>query len=406
MRKPNDTSRAATDSSQQRRAIATFWSPLLKDLQTIVERATQLDQTHTPYVLATVVQTSGSVYRGPGTRMLVEEDLQSYGSINGGCLEGDVRENAKQVFTDGHPLLLHYDATPEDDILWGTGLGCSGTVDILLERLPQNKDFHYPNILHDCAFAGQRGILVTVFAVAGETSARPGQHLVVDAGGNARDDIADAPLRDLALATAREALDTLDNTRLPVATGLTRHYDLDQGKASLLIEFLLPPIALYIFGAGYDAVPLAYFAGELGWRVTVAARDERFPTAREVLLAQPGHLPDGLAFDNRSVAVIMSHNYLQDLALVQGLINTPLAYLGVLGPQARTQCLLNELSKEGITPNDAQRARLFSPAGLDIGAETAEAIALSILAEIQAVLTGRQGGKLREHAGPIHDRPQ
>ncbi|HIL07066.1 MAG TPA: XdhC family protein, partial [Candidatus Latescibacteria bacterium] len=123
MRKPNDTSRAATDSSQQRRAIATFWSPLLKDLQTIVERATQLDQTHTPYVLATVVQTSGSVYRGPGTRMLVEEDLQSYGSINGGCLEGDVRENAKQVFTDGHPLLLHYDATPEDDILWGTGLG-------------------------------------------------------------------------------------------------------------------------------------------------------------------------------------------------------------------------------------------------------------------------------------------
>ncbi|MDE0962382.1 MAG: XdhC family protein [Candidatus Latescibacteria bacterium] len=64
----------------------------MKDLQTIVERARQLDQTHTPYVLATVVQTSGSVYRGPGTRMLVEEDLQSHGSINGGCLEGDVRE--------------------------------------------------------------------------------------------------------------------------------------------------------------------------------------------------------------------------------------------------------------------------------------------------------------------------
>jgi xanthine dehydrogenase accessory factor len=412
MREPNDTHRAATDNSQQRRAIATFWSPLLKDLQTIVERARQLDQTHTPYVLATVVQTSGSVYRGPGTRMLVEEDLQSHGSINGGCLEGDVRENAKQVFTDGRPLLLHYDATPEDDILWGTGLGCSGTVDILLERLPQNNDFHYPNVLHDCAFAGQRGILVTVFAVEGETSALPGQHLVLDATGNARDDITDAPLRDLALTAARKALTTLDDTRLPVATGLTRHHDLNQGKASLLIEPLLPPIALYIFGAGYDAVPLAHFAGELGWRVTVTdhripyARDERFPTAREVLLAQPGHLPDGLAFDNRSVAVIMSHNYLQDLASVQGLINTPLAYLGVLGPQARTQRLLNELKKEGVTPNDAQRARLFSPVGLDIGAETAESIALSILAEIQAVLTGRQGGKLREHAGPIHDRPQ
>ena len=163
----------------------------MKDLQTIVERVKQLDQIDTPYVLATVVQTSGSVYRGPGSRMLVEENLQSHGSMNGGCLEGDVRENAKLVFADAPPRLLHYDATSADDILWGNGLGCSGTIDVLLERLPHRADFHYPTLLYQCALENQSGVLVTVFASEGETNAAPGQHLVLDAKGNASDDIAD-----------------------------------------------------------------------------------------------------------------------------------------------------------------------------------------------------------------------
>ena len=401
----------------------------MKDLQTILRRARVLDEAEKPYVLATVVQTSGSVYRGPGTRMLIEADLQSLGTISGGCLEGDVRENAQTVFADGQPRLLHYDATSEDDILWGTGLGCSGTVDVLLERLPQDGSFHYPTFLHGCALEDQHGVLVTVFATEGETNAAPGQHLILDEreqsglsavrpphGGrmgaaNVRDDIADLELREIALNAASEILATLDDTRLPIALGYTRHYELTHGTAALLIEPLLPPIALYLFGAGYDAVPLAQLAGELGWRVTVAdhrpsyARAERFPSARQVLLAQPGHLPEDLQFDNRSCAVIMSHNYLQDQALLRDLLGAPLAYLGVLGPHQRTQRLLADLRKEDIALSDEQAARLFSPVGLDIGAETAEEIALSILGEIQAALTGRKGGSLRDHPGPIHDRP-
>ena len=382
----------------------------MKDLQTILGRARVLDEAGVPYVLATVVQTSGSVYRGPGTRMLIEADLQSLGTISGGCLEGDVRENAQAVLADGQPRLLHYDATAEDDILWGTGLGCSGTVDVLLERLPDGP-LHYPTFLHGCALENRHGVLVTVFATEGETNAAPGQHLILDERENARADIADVELREIALNAAAGILATLDDTRLPIARGYTRHYELTHGKAALLIEPLLPPIALYVFGAGYDAVPLARLADELGWRVTVAdhrpayARAERFPWARQVLLAQPGHLPDDLQFDNRSCAVIMSHNYLQDQALLRDLLDAPLAYLGVLGPHQRTQRLLADLKKEGIAPSDEQAARLFSPVGLDIGAETAEEIALSILSEIQAALTGRQGGSLRNHPGPIHDRP-
>lgn len=382
----------------------------MKDLQTILGRARALDEAGASYILATVVQTSGSVYRGPGTRMLIEADLQSLGTISGGCLEGDVRENARAVFADGQPRLLHYDATSEDDILWGTGLGCSGTVDVLLERLPSGP-LHYPTFLHGCALENRHGVLVTVFATEGETTAAPGQHLILDERKNALDDIADSELRAIARNAAGEMLATLDDTRLPVIPGCTRHCALTHGKAALLLEPLLPPIALYLFGAGYDAVPLARLAGELGWRVTVAdhrpayARAERFPWARQVLLAQPGRLPEELPFDNRSCAVVMSHNYLQDQALLRDLLDAPLAYLGVLGPHQRTQRLLADLQKEGIAPSDEQVARLFGPVGLDIGAETAEEIALSILGEIQAVLTGRKGGSLRNHPGPIHNRP-
>lgn len=377
----------------------------MKDLQTILRRAQVLDAAGASYVLATVVQTSGSVYRGPGTRMLIEADLQSLGTISGGCLEGDVRENARQVFADGQPRLLHYDATSEDDILWGTGLGCSGTVDVLLERLPQDSPFHYPTFLREGC-----GVLGTVFSAEGDTCAALGQHAFARQGGHVCADIADAELRRAVLASAGELLATLDQTRRPVVLGCTRHYELAHGRASVLLEPLLPPIALHIFGAGYDAVPLARLAGELGWRVTVAdhrpsyARAERFPWARQVFLAQPGHLPEDLQFDNRSCAVVMSHNYLQDQALLRNLLAAPLAYLGVLGPHQRTQRLLADLRKEGIAPSDEQTAHLFSPVGLDIGAETAEEIALSILGEIQAALTGRRGGSLRDHPGPIHDR--
>ncbi len=101
----------------------------------------------------------------------------------------------------------------------------------------------------------------------------------------------------------------------------------------------------------------------------------------------------------------MTHNYMQDLEILQHLFSTPVQYLGLLGPRKRTQRLLDDLRKEGIEPGEEQLQRLFSPVGLDIGAETAEEIALSILGEIQAVLSARQGGQLRQHKGPIHDRP-
>ena len=173
-------------------------------------------------------------------------------------------------------------------------------------------------------------------------------------------------------------------------------------------EVINPPVSLTIFGAGYDAEPLSQMATALGWRVRLVdhrisyAKPERFPEDAEVLLAPSGQWPPALELTGGEVALIMSHNYLQDQAILKHLLQPPkpLAYIGVLGPRARSQRLLDDLAQEGIVPSE----KLFAPAGLDLGANTPEEIALSILAEIQATLSQRPGTALRGGTGPIHPR--
>lgn len=380
----------------------------MKDLQHILRRIADLDAARTPYALATVVEVEGSAYRGPGTRMLVESLEKSQGTISGGCLEGDVREQAVRVLEDGQPRLLYYDSTLEDDILWGTGLGCSGAVRVLVERMPAPEGPHVPDYLRASACGQSSAALATVFDCEGDTLARPGQHLAVCSTLPDGGDIADDQLRQLVRAEMDAQLAVLAQTRRPA--GVTRRYEWAQGCASVLVETLLPPLQLVVFGAGYDAAPIVRLASELGWRVGVVdhrpsyARAERFPEARQVLLAAPGQWPDDLEMDEHSAALVMTHNYLQDQSVLRHMLPRAGAYLGVLGPRQRTQRLVDELASEGVKP--ASPLAFFSPMGLDIGAETAEEIALSIVAEIQASLLGRSGGHLRLRQGPIHDRRQ
>jgi xanthine dehydrogenase accessory factor len=102
----------------------------------------------------------------------------------------------------------------------------------------------------------------------------------------------------------------------------------------------------------------------------------------------------------------MTHNFLRDKEYLRALLGSSAAYIGMLGPGARTQRLLMELADEGIDLTGADRARIHGPAGLDVGAEGPEEIAESIVAEIVAVKRGRSGGFLKERPGPIHDRPR
>jgi xanthine dehydrogenase accessory factor len=159
-------------------------------------------------------------------------------------------------------------------------------------------------------------------------------------------------------------------------------------------EYVAPPRALFVFGAGDDAQPLTEFAHSLGWFVTVAdgrsnlARAGRFPLAGAVTVLRRG-LGEGDRWPGpRDAAVIMTHSYEQDGILLRQLLPLSLTYLGILGPRARTERLIAGISAEIGAPAETCLERLHAPVGLDIGAHNPAAIALSIVAEIQAVFAG------------------
>lgn len=353
--------------------------------------------------LATVIEVRGSTYRRPGARMLMTEGSHVVGSISGGCLEADVFERAGQVIASGEPVVVKYDTTSADDIVWGLGLGCNGLVRVFIERLTQDK----PNsvtFLAECFRRRQMGVLATVVSVEGQVQEKAGTRLMLPQDGNAISHIENSELSAAILNDAQEALCNSRST--------LKLYQLPTGIAEVFIEVIQPPVPLVIFGAGHDAIPVARFASELGWHVTVVdsrqsyATKDRFSLAAAVILSRPESILEHVLVDHRTVAVVMTHNYLHDQELLRMLLPYPLRYLGLLGPKSRTERLLQELQEEGIIPTSEQLHRLYGPIGLDIGADTPDEIALAIVAEIQAVIANRSGGLLRDRRGPIHNRDE
>jgi xanthine/CO dehydrogenase XdhC/CoxF family maturation factor len=178
---------------------------------------------------------------------------------------------------------------------------------------------------------------------------------------------------------------------------IPRHGD-TPAEQEACVETFMPPIALWILGAGDDSRPLARMAKELGWFVGLLdhrpafARPERFPEADAVQSGHPAALLPGLPLDARSAVVLMTHHYAKDLKALRLLLPSAAGYLGLMGSRGRSAKLLAELAAEGLHADD----RLHAPVGLDLGATDPEGIALAILAEIQAALAGRRAAPLRE----------
>jgi xanthine/CO dehydrogenase XdhC/CoxF family maturation factor len=350
-----------------------------------------------PCALATVVEVLGSAYRRPGARMLVTDDGQLTGAISGGCLEGDARQRARRAIFQGEPALVTYDTRDEDDPRYGLGPGCQGVVRILLEPL-DFQDTHNPlEILRSFARHPAPAVLATVFETdATGPKAVVGQRLLLAETGVVRG----APTLAAPLAEAAHAT---------LAHGQSRVLDLDTdaGPVRVLLEMLLPPLRLVVYGAGNDAQPLVHLGASLGWHITVVdgrpnlATAARFPEAAAVRIVPVAELetavPDPLAYH-----VLLSHNYAYDLAALQTLLDSPAPYIGLLGPRQKAQRLLEELNAAPAASVATLRERLHSPIGLDLGSETPEEIALCIVAEIQAQRSGRQAQQLRQRAGTVH----
>lgn len=372
----------------------------MKDRIHLLATAARLRSENQPFALATVVKINGSTYRRPGARMLVEQDGTTHGIISGGCLEGEVAQQAVALLDEeGSPQVLPFDLT-DDDLILGFGTGCNGIVHVLIEPVPAPGRTDPTQVLDACFHDRCLGVLATVID-APDGSDLLARRLLLRDDGAVRGDLPDA-LHDALMAP------------MPAVRAEGRHQiqtvATDEGNVEVLFEIMQPPVRLVIFGTGHDVYPVVRMAKELGWPVTIVGRkppeelSERFPDADEhCFLMHPEAVNKQVPLDARSAAVVMNHNYLRDKALVGALLTAPVPYVGALGPHERTERMLTELQAENPSLPDAAYDKVHGPVGLDIGTETPEEIALSIIAEIQAVHHGREGGMLRHRHGAIHE---
>ncbi len=381
-----------------------------KELQAIVRAGEQARDLGRTAALITVFKTSGSTYRRPGARMLVlaETDQPAdsigaagLGSISGGCLEDDARERALETIRTGRAVSVCYDTTAEADTLLGSGLGCRGVVHVLIQPLTPTASAGPLGYLA-CALRERRaGAVITVCALDGSTSVELGQFLWLDEAGNLAGTLTDPAL---IAAVSNDARTVLEQGR----SALHAYHDLEGRRVEIFIDAVYPPRSLLICGAGEDAVPLARLGKELGWCVRVVdgrrayATRERFPEVDELVVCPPQKFATRLPVRQGEAVVLMTHNYSHDLEFLRTALASSAAYIGVLGPRGRTERLLSDLAE---WQGSRCPTRVHGPAGLDIGAEAPEEIALAIVAEIQAVAAHRQGGSLKLRNAPLHGDP-
>ncbi|HET6169229.1 MAG TPA: XdhC family protein [Terracidiphilus sp.] len=370
----------------------------MTDLENILPLWHELESAGTDYVLATVVDVEGPSYRKPGARMLIAVDGRRAGTVSGGCLEAEVAKRAWWL-TDLGPVVQRYSTLADDGEL-PYGSGCGGVIYLLLERRATAAP-----LLHvlESAFHARVSLAIATVLEGAETGKR------AIASGNG-EDIAHPPSANPLESTlsnmALQALERMQST--------DQRLTIDRNDTRVWVDYRAARPGLWIFGAGDDAKPILRLARELGWFAAVAdgrsnlATRDRFQTADTIITLPTSELPErseSVLSDLKATdaAILITHSFEQDSRILASLLSrdTVPAYVGVLGPQRRTREVLAEATRLlGLedSPDRIEQwlSRLHAPTGLDVGAETPAAIALSIVAEIQQTLNNGSALPLRQ----------
>jgi xanthine/CO dehydrogenase XdhC/CoxF family maturation factor len=307
------------------------------------------------WVLATIIATDGSSYRKAGAMMLINDLGQYFGMLSGGCLESDIMLQARRCWQHGHNRMVKYDMREEEDLAWKLGIGCGGMVEILLQ--PISASNHYLDII-SLQKALQQGHSVTY-----------------------RQNIGAVPPDNQVTVLQGQRIKS-HNPQV----GLDETY---------FEQTLYPAPSVAIFGGGQDAIPLVAMGKELGWSIVLIeprpayAKAQYFDGVRQIIRQPIEQLSSSHFISQLRGAIIMTHNIELDAKalLLTSQNATQLEYLGVLGPTHRTARVL---AHAGMSVADLPVA-LASPMGLDLGGELPESIALSIIAEVHALLEGGSG---------------
>jgi xanthine dehydrogenase accessory factor len=386
----------------------------MSDLRLVARELVSASQRGEGVVLASVVCTEGATYRGVGARMVVRADGTSIGLLSGGCLEADIVERAARVRESGKAEIVSYDGRAGEDLMWGLGIGCNGLVEILLEPRSADRAGSLGAMLARALDESSPSVLATVIRASGSGAPEIGARVLVRAPMDVAHD-GEWGRSGVLEAVIADAMSSQPSERRGMNLDYVLAEDSDSGiddavMAQIAFEVIRPNVSLLVCGSGPDAIPVVRLGLSLGWDVTVVdprpvavLPPERFTGARVVECASSDNLGRVVATNPRTAAIVMSHNYERDLDYFDVLARSDVAYLGVLGPRARTERMLDDLVSRGRACGDGMRSRIHAPIGLDVGGDGAEAIALSIIAEISAVMHGRSGASLRERDASIHE---
>ena len=368
----------------------------MKEIMDIISAFDKAQSEGKQTALATVVHVEGSSYRKEGARMLIAEDGELTGAISGGCLEGDALRKALFVMQEKKAKLVVYDTSNEDDVEVGFQLGCNGIIQVLIEPINTDEPSHPISILKEALTTRHYAMVVTVFSLNRNIS-QVGTCLLLKEDGTIIKTISDESLVNIVINDVRTGLAQKESS--------IKNYIFQEGELTAFINLIKPQITLVIVGAGNDAMPLVKIGELLGWKVLVVdgrpnyANTKRFSSGCQVIVSKPEQIFSEIDIDDQTVFVLMTHNYNYDLAMLRELIMRNVRYIGVLGSRGKMARMIDEIKNEGLEI-DKEMHKIFGPVGLDVGAETPEEIALSIIAEIQTVLHGGTGQHLRQQKLP------
>ena len=320
--------------------------------------------------LGTVIKVTGSSLRPEGSMMIIADDGAIYGSVTGGCVEGAVFDEAKEVLKSGKPKLLSYGVSNEQ--AWEVGLSCGGSVEIFVESMESAAWKGISALVEQSIAENQLAALLTV--VSGEGAANK-MHLTFD--GVMHGTLGSPSLDQAAHALVAEMWTMRKAALLELPGGIT-----------VFADFILPPPRLLIIGASHIAIPLVALANTLDYHTVVIdprsafATRERFPHVDELVLQWPDEALENLKLDTSTCVVCLSHDDKLDNPALLYAMRSPARYIGALGSKVTNANRLVALRQEGATEEELKR--IHAPIGLKIGSRAPAEIALSIMAEIVA----------------------
>ncbi len=372
----------------------------MKEIQQILRHYDDKRSSGISMALATVVNIHGSSYRRPGARMLIFENGNWTGGISGGCLEGDILKHALKAIYEGKPSIRRYDTTQTDNYEVGVGLGCQGIIDILIAPLKASEAETHFEYLRQVI---KKRSPCTLVQVCLNNSKIPLNEGLIVGEERVGEDI----LKFLGKSEGALFEKFMRAAEMESRSIYFNFYASHGKDLHIFIEKFKPVVHLYVFGDNYDVHPIVDICSTLGWKTSLIGNRykifKRVLSTADNIVHSKDPYPD-LEIDAYSAVILMAHDYKTDLRNLRLMSGTDTFYIGLLGPRDRGERLMSDLKKSMGTLDDALLQKVYMPTGLDIGANTPEEIAISVVAEVNTVLRKRNGSFLRERSTPIHPR--